>query len=141
QSWGDFSEVSAAIGSELKLLKVIGADTSFMSVAALAGLPPEIEQIDALAAFRSGREVAEIDILHLEQHGDAGLSQVGGVKSSRLGHTFQSAKMALLWSCYSGAADSWGESPALCLHRKGVGMVLSFLAELHYDDAGSIAEG
>jgi hypothetical protein len=139
QSWKDFSEVSAVIGSQLKLLKVLGADTSRMSAGALANLPPEIEQIDALAAFRSGREVAEIDILHLEQHGDAGLSQVGGVRSSKLGHTFQSAKMALLWSCYSGAADSWGESPALCLHRDGAGLVLSFLAELHNLDAKSIS--
>ena len=48
--------------------------------------------------------------------------------------------MALLWSCYSSAANSWGESPALCLHRRGTAMVLSFLAELHNLDAKSIAE-
>ena len=90
--------------------------------------------------FTAGRQVSEIDILHIEEHGNAVLSETGDVPATTMGETFRQAKMALLWSCYSGAADSWGVSPALCLHRNGVGMVLSFLAELHYDDAGSIAE-
>jgi len=65
---------------------------------------------------------------------------VGGVFSQSLANSFSSAKLALLWSCYSGAINSWGESPALCLHRNGAGIVLSFLAELHNLDAKSIAE-
>lgn len=49
-------------------------------------------------------------------------------------------KLALLWSCYSGAINSWGESPALSLHRSGAEIVLSFLAELHNLDAKSTSE-
>jgi hypothetical protein len=139
QSWQDFSTVSTTTGSHLRLLKVLGADTSRATAEALKNLPPEIEIADALVAFRSGREVEDIDILHLEQHGDVALGLVGGVRSATLARTFQSAKMALLWSCHSGATDSWGVSPALSLHRDGAGLVLSFLVELHNLDAKSIA--
>ncbi len=139
-SWQDFSEVSEITGNRLQLLKVMGADTSRVTADALADLPPEIEITDGLAALSSGQEVGAVDILHLEEHGDVAQGLTGGVRSSRLGNTFQNAKMALLWSCNSGAANSWGESPALCLHRDGAGLVLSFLAELHNLDAKSISK-
>jgi hypothetical protein len=125
------------------LLKVLGSDTNQRTAAALQALlrTPEIVQRDAAAEFAAGRQASAVDILHIEEHGNAVLSETGDVPATTMGETFRQAKIALLWSCYSGAADSWGVSPALCLHRNGVGMVLSFLAELHYDDAGSIAEG
>jgi hypothetical protein len=142
QAWEDFSELPAATGSRLQLSKVLGADTNQRTAAALDALKrtPEIVQQDATDAFEAGREIDGVDILHLEKHGNAVRGETGDVAAVTLGATFANAKIALLWSCYSGAADSWGESPALSLHRNGAGLVLSFLAELHNDDAGSIAE-
>ena len=141
-SWKDFNQLPLSTGSHLQLLKVLGSDTNRRTAAALDALArtPEIVQRDAAAEFAAGRLVTDIDILHIEEHGNAALSETGEVPATTMGETFRQAKLALLWSCYSGAADSWGISPALCLHRNGVGMVLSFLAELHNEDAGSIAE-
>jgi tetratricopeptide (TPR) repeat protein len=143
QAWSDFNQLPLSTGSRLQLLKVLGSDTNQRTAAALQALQrtPEIVQRDAAVEFAAGRQVSAVDILHIEEHGNAVLSETGDVPATTMGETFRQAKIALLWSCYSGAADSWGVSPALCLHRNGVGMVLSFLAELHYDDAGSIAEG
>jgi hypothetical protein len=142
QAWKDFNELPLSTGNRVQLLKVLGSDTNRRTAAALEALKrtPEIVQRDAAAEFAAGRQVTGVDILHIEEHGNAVLSETGDVPATTMGETFRQAKMALLWSCYSGAADSWGVSPALCLHRNGVGMVLSFLAELHNDDAGSIAE-
>src|ERR1700722_15009500 len=143
QAWSDFNQLPLSTGSRLQLLKVLGSDTNQRTAAALQALQrtPEIVQRDAAVEFAAGRQVGKVDILHIEEHGNAVLSETGDVPATTMGETFRQAKIALLWSCYSGAADSWGVSPALCLHRNGVGMVLSFLAELHYEDAGSIAEG
>jgi hypothetical protein len=143
QAWSDFNQLPLSTGNRLQLLKVLGSDTNQRTAAALQALlrTPEIVQRDAAAEFAAGRQASAVDILHIEEHGNAVLSETGDVPATTMGETFRQAKIALLWSCYSGAADSWGVSPALCLHRNGVGMVLSFLAELHYDDAGSIAEG
>ncbi|MBT9332394.1 CHAT domain-containing protein [Paracidobacterium acidisoli] len=142
QSWQDFDELPVSMGSRLQLLKVLGADTNQRTAAALDSLKrtPEIVQIDATNAFDAGRAVDQIDILHLEEHGNAVRGTIGDVSAAALGAEFAKAKIALLWSCYSGAADSWGESPALALHRSGAELVLSFLAELHNEDAGSISE-
>jgi hypothetical protein len=142
QAWSDFNQLPLSTANRLQLLKVLGSDTNQRTAAALQALlrTPEIVQRDAAAEFAAGRPVSAVDILHIEEHGNAALSETGDVPATTMGETFRQAKIALLWSCYSGAADSWGVSPALCLHRNGVGMVLSFLAELHYDDAGSIAE-
>jgi hypothetical protein len=142
QAWKDFNELPVATASRLQLSKVLGADTNQRTAAALDALTrtPEIVQQDATDAFEAGREIDGVDILHLEKHGNAVRGETGDVAAVTLGATFAKVKMALLWSCYSGAADSWGESPALSLHRNGAGLVLSFLAELHNDDAGSIAE-
>ncbi len=143
QAWKDFNQLPLSTGNRLQLLKVLGSDTNRRTAAALQALQrtPEIIQRDAAVEFGNGRPVGEIDILHIEEHGNVVLSETGDVPATTMGEIFRQAKIAMLWSCYSGAADSWGVSPALCLHRNGVGMVLSFLAELHYDDAGSIAEG
>ena len=142
QSWSDFNPLPLSTSNRLQLLKVVASDTNRRTAAALEALErtPEIVQRDAVAEFAAGREVTGVDILHIEEHGNAVLSETGDVPATTMGQTFRQATMALLWSCYSGAADSWGVSPALCLHRNGVAMVLSFLAELHNDDAGSIAE-
>jgi hypothetical protein len=142
QSWSDFNTLPLSTKNRLQLLKVVASDTNRRTAAALEALErtPEIVQRDAAAEFASGREVSGIDILHIEEHGNAVLNETGDVPATTMGRTFRQATIALLWSCYSGAADSWGVSPALCLHRNGVSMVLSFLAELHNDDAGSIAE-
>lgn len=142
QAWDEFDPLAAATRSQLLLVKVLGQDTNQRTAAALEGLrrTPEIVQRDASDAFEAGRPVDDVDLLHLEKHGNAVLDETGQVASETLGATFANAKIALLWSCYSGAANSWGESPALALHRNGARLVLSFLAELHNEDAGSIAE-
>jgi hypothetical protein len=142
QAWEEFDTMPAPTRGQLQLVKVLGQDTNQRTAAALVGLQrtPEIVQQDATDAFEAGKPVDLVDVLHLEKHGNAALGETGDVASVTLGSTFAQAKMALLWSCYSGAANSWGESPALALHKDGVGLVLSFLAELHNEDAGSIAE-
>jgi hypothetical protein len=142
QAWDEFNALPVATQGQLQLVKVLGQDTNQRTAAALAGLArtPEIVQQDATDAFEAGKPVDAVDVLHLEKHGNAVLGETGDVAPVTLGMTFAQAKIALLWSCYSGAANSWGESPALALHRNGAGLVLSFLAELHNEDAGSIAE-
>jgi hypothetical protein len=142
QAWDSFDGMPISTTGQLQLVKVLGQDTNQRTAAALEGLQrtPEIQQQDATDAFEAGRPVDSVDVLHLEKHGNAVSGDTGDVASVTLGSSFAQAKIALLWSCYSGAANSWGESPALSLHRNGAGLVLSFLAELHNEDAGSIAE-
>ena len=139
QSWSNFSLMDDTTGHTLKLMTVLGTDTNQVTAASLQGLPAEIQVIDGTTAFEAGAPVQDIDILHLEEHGSAVTNSIGDIFATTLAHTFSSVDMALLWSCYSGAANSWGESPALCLHRGGAYMVLSFLAELHNLDAKSIS--
>jgi hypothetical protein len=141
QSWADFSLMESTTGSALRLMRVLGTDTNQVTAAALSGLPAEINVVDGSQSSQAGKRVDNIDILHLEEHGDAVTNKIGDDFSTTLANTFANAKVALLWSCCSSAANSWGESPALCLHRAGAGFVLSFLAELHNLDAQSISAG
>jgi hypothetical protein len=137
--WQDFTTRPLATGNRLRLLKLLGQDTNQRTQSALDALrrTPELEQQDISADFQKG---ARGDILHLEKHGDAVQNTTGGLDSYTLAANFGDVKLALLWSCFSAAANSWGESPALSLHRGGATLVLSFLAELNNDDAGSISE-
>ena len=139
QSWGNFSAMEAPTGNTLRLATVLGKDTNQVTAASLDGLPPEIQVSDGTQAFQASLRADNVDILHLEEHGSAVTNAIGDEFSTALGSAFGSVNMALLWSCCSGAANSWGESPALCLHRSGAGFVLSFLAELHNLDAQSIS--
>ncbi len=149
QSWDPFvssATQDSTLGSTLTLLTAEGPNTINVAGAALDALPPEITRKANGLAWRDGQCVDEygkpagkIDILHLEAHGDEMTSQIGDVYATKLGETFPGVPIALLWSCSSGAANSWGESPALCLHRRNACLVLSFLAELHVDDASSIS--
>jgi hypothetical protein len=138
-SWANFKLSAITTGTELKLKTVVGADTNRMTAAYVGALPGEIQVEDGTREFEAGRRVQGVDILHLEAHGNAVTNMIGDVFATTLGTTFAGVGMALLWSCCSGAANSWGESPALCLHQKGAGLVLSFLAELHNFDAQSIS--
>jgi len=140
QAWSGFTAMPAMTDDVLELMTVLGLDTNQMTAGSLQGLPPEIRVSDASSEFNAGIPVKGAGILHLEEHGNAVLSEVGGVFSQSLAHSFGDVKLALLWSCYSGAINSWGESPALSLHRSGAEIVLSFLAELHNLDAKSISE-
>jgi hypothetical protein len=139
QAWSNFTTMASSTNNTLQLMTVLGDDTNLVTAASLQGLPPEIRVADGSQAFNAGTPAKGTDILHLEEHGNAALSEVGGVFSTTLANAFSGVKMALLWSCYSGAINSWGESPALCLHRNGAVLVLSFLAELHNLDAKSIS--
>jgi tetratricopeptide (TPR) repeat protein len=139
QSWERFSPMDATTGNSLRLMTVLGTDTNQVTASSLEGLPGEIVVMDGNAKWQAGPHVDDIDILHLEEHGSAVTNEIGDIFATELATKFANVPMALLWSCCSGAENSWGESPALCLHRNGAGFVLSFLAELHNLDAQSIA--
>ncbi len=130
QSWDDFSLEAVLFPADLRVRSDLSSDTPKNTARALESLPKEW----------TGDKSSDPDILHIEAHGDAVTSEMGAVGAWAVAEKFADAKMALLWSCYSSAANSWGESPALCLHRRGAAMVLSFQAELHNLDARSIAE-
>jgi len=133
QSWMPFSSSLAVTQSRLNLLRIAGENTNGTTNAALDKLPPEIVKLAA------DDTASDLDILHIEAHGDRVTNSIGGVSSEQFGERYGNATIALLWSCYSSSANSWGDSPALCLHRAGAALVLSFQAELHVEDAGSIA--
>jgi hypothetical protein len=133
QSWTPFSGSLAVTQSRLNLLRIAGENTNGTTNAALDKLPPEIVKLPPDDA------ASDLDILHIEAHGDRVTNSIGAVSSERFGDRYGKATIALLWSCYSSSANSWGDSPALCLHRAGAALVLSFQAELHVEDAGSIA--
>ncbi|HEY1985256.1 MAG TPA: hypothetical protein VGG85_07605 [Terracidiphilus sp.] len=153
QSWANFSLLEITTKKELQLMPILSQATNMVTAEALRDLPREIAQIDpavGMQAFTARSPVADVDILNVEAHGDAVSNSIEGVPALDFANTFCSAKIALLWSCCSGAANSWGESAALCLHNpdlhssdlhsRGAGLVLSFLAELHNDDARSISK-
>ena len=129
QAWEEFSDAPLPTQGTLNLVRVLGADTNKSTASSLAMLPPEITT-DAGGSP---------DILHMEEHGDAARNEIGGQSSPAMSAKFKTARLALLWSCYSSASNSWGESPALMLHKDGAGLVLSFQAELHNSDAKSIS--
>ena len=133
QAYDSFSASLAVTQSRLNLLRIAGDDTNFATAFALEQLPPEIVSLAA-------NDTQQPDILHVEAHGDRTTNKIGDVSAPEFGDRYGKATLALLWSCYSGAADSWGNSPALCLHQAGALMVLSFQAELHVQDAEGIAE-
>jgi hypothetical protein len=139
QSWDQFTLFEKATRNTLRVMTVLGTDTNQVTAASLNGLPREIDVADGSQSWRAGAHVDNVDILHLEEHGSAITNEIGDVFATALGTTFATVPLALLWSCCSGAANSWGESPALSLHRAGAGFVVSFLAELHNLDAQSIA--
>ncbi len=139
QCLSDFDTMAATTGSTLQLMSVSGQDTKQVTVEPVMHLPPEITVIDGAQAFVARTPVRNVDILNLEAHGNAVTNEIEGVSANEFAETFASVKIALLWSCSSGAVNSWGESPALCLHRSGAEFVVSFLAELHDLDAKSIS--
>ena len=130
QAWDDFTLKPALFPADLKVRANLSPDTPKNTAMALKSLPAEWTSVN----------LGDPDILHIEAHGDAVNNEIGSVGPWTIADKFAGAKMALLWSCYSAAANSWGESPALCLHRRGTAIVLSFQAELHNLDAKSIAE-
>ncbi|RXH58272.1 hypothetical protein [Granulicella sibirica] len=129
QSWGKFSKIPVALGATLNLVSDVDANTTSATLKSLKNLPEEITRIARGAP----------DILHIEKHGNPELNQIGGVSATTNARRYAKARIALLWSCYSGSADSWGQSPALSLHRQGVPLVLSFQAPLNVVDAKSIS--
>ena len=139
QSWDDFCDSQTMTKSRLTLTRVQGPGTSNATANAVTQVLTQSGVIDMILAAADG--AAGPDILHVEAHGDDATHQVGGVSSTRFAQQYGQPRMAMLWSCFSGAANSWGDSPALWLHRDGAAMVLSFQAELHVLDAASISQG
>jgi hypothetical protein len=147
QSWDDFSDSQTMTKSRLTLTRVEGIGTSGATANALTQLLTQsgvVDILNAKAAAVPGDDGAATaagpDILHVEAHGNDTTHQVGGVSSTRFAQLYGQPRMAMLWSCFSGAANSWGDSPALWLHRDGATMVLSFQAELHVLDAASLTQ-
>jgi tetratricopeptide (TPR) repeat protein len=147
QTWDDFSDSETMTKSRLTLTRVEGIGTSGATANALTQLLTQSGVVDILNTKPGGGETsngaataAGPDILHVEAHGDDTTHQVGGVSSTRFAQQYGQPRMAMLWSCFSGAANSWGDSPALWLHRDGAAMVLSFQAELHVLDAASLTQ-
>ena len=132
QSWNDFSPAVAVTQSKLTVLRVMGENTPGATIAGLEDPPPEIVPIP-------DRPGSNPDILHVEAHGNAVTHQIDDRSSTSFSASYGAPKIALLWSCFSSAANSWGDSPALSLHRDGAALVLSFQAELHINDATSIS--
>ena len=130
QAWDDFTLEAALFPADLKVRFDLNPDTPMDTETALKSLPKEWTR----------EKWSDPDILHIEVHGNSVNKEIGEVGPWTVAERFGKAKMALLWSCYSSAANSSDESPALCLHRLGTAMVLSFQAELHNLDAKSIAE-
>jgi hypothetical protein len=134
QAWDDFAFEPTLFPAHLKIVSNLNSgsssDTPRNTAEALKSLPREW--------ISDGSD--DSDILHIEAHGDAVRNEIGEWRPWEIAKKFGKPKMALLWSCYSSAGNSWGESPSLCLHRNGTTMVLSFQAELHNLDAKSIAE-
>jgi len=153
QAWDDFSDSQTMTKSRLTLTRVQGPGTSNATTNALSQVLTQSGVIDLVSAKAGGAAPSVSgssettgattgpDILHVEAHGDDVTHQVGGVSSTRFAQQYGQPRIALLWSCFSGAANSWGDSPALWLHRDGATMVLSFQAELHVLDAASISQG
>ena len=133
QSFDNFSTTLAVTQSRMNLLSFIGPDTNFATKGSLDLLPPEIVQL------KSGNASVP-DILHVEAHGNKVNNQLGDESANAFGAQYGKTTLALLWSCYSSSADSWGDSPALCLHKQGAAMMVSFQAELHVLDASSVAQ-
>jgi tetratricopeptide (TPR) repeat protein len=132
-SWDDFHEKDVvSTGENLSLAAEIRGDTQRSTAAILPELPNEIRIQQT--------KTKDVDIVHLEAHGNAVTQEIGEVFAREMADKFGSPKIALLWSCYSSAANSWGESPALCFHQNHATLVLSFQAELHNDDAKSISQ-
>jgi hypothetical protein len=129
QAWDDFAEAAVFFPGRLNLVTQLRPDTPRNTAKALASLPSDWGRNPSRPA----------DVLNIEAHGDAVTNEIGECGPWAVAEKFGDVKLALLWSCYSAAANSWGESPALCLHRLGAAMVLSFQAELHNEDARSIS--
>jgi hypothetical protein len=110
-------------------MSISSLDTKQMTAEPLQHVPAEIQVVDGSSAFARRTTVNNIDILNLEAHGNAVTNEIEGVTANEFAAMFAPVKLALLWSCSSGAVNSWGESPALCLHRSGADVVVSFLAD------------
>src|SRR5580658_10776307 len=82
QAWSNFNTLPAITENTLQLMTILGSDTNLVTAASLEGLPPEIRVADGSQAFRAGTPVKGVDILHLEEHGNAVLSEVGEVFST-----------------------------------------------------------
>lgn len=140
QSWFDFDPMSVSTGEPpLQLKYYISDATQRVTQAAVDALPDVINKADGTDIFLGRVPTPGLDIINIEEHGNAVTNCVGAVAAAEFAKTFAGVKIGLLWSCCSGAANSWGESPALCLHREKAIMVVSFLVELHNLDATSIS--
>ena len=139
-SWANFTLMESTTGNTLQLMTVLGTDTNQVTAASLQGLPKEIQTVDGTQAFQAGTQGREC------RHSASGRTRQRGDQRDRR-CVRNRAGQYVCRVCPSrccgvvvpGAANSWGESPALCLHRQGAGFVLSFLAELHNQDAQSIS--
>ncbi len=141
QAWDRFAfDKPLHFSDSINLVEEFGIDTRARTAGSLAVLPPEITRVPLPHGMA--------DILHLEEHGDRVANRIGGADAASL-LKYKDAGIALLWSCFSNSGgNSWGDSPALILHRgggldaatdDGAALVLSFQSELNYEDAAGIS--
>ena len=135
-AWDQFSDSVTVTQSRLDLLRVIGLGTNGATSDSVTKTLSE----SGVITLREADSAESADILHVEAHGDAVTQKIAGAGAASFAESCGQPKIALLWSCFSGAANSWGDSPALWLHRTGAVMVLSFQAELNVADASSVSE-
>lgn len=77
QSWEHFTLLETITGNRLRLMTVLGTDTNQATSESLAGLPQEIELVDGSQIWQAGTQVDTIDILYLEEHGNAVTNEIG----------------------------------------------------------------
>lgn len=118
---------------------------AFRSLEAAARAQPDRSLDVALVSDEGELEGLRADILQIEGHGGRieghiKLDEWVGADNARaLAQRIGGGAMVLLWSCYSGHIQPWGESPAMLLHQSGTKFVLSFSTRLQYDSSADIA--
>jgi tetratricopeptide (TPR) repeat protein len=132
--------------SLLRILPVTGPDTENRTLEPLRRVADSQKLLKerGIEILQKESQDIQADVIHIEAHGNrdsAAITTAQGeeLDPRQLADRYQKRDMVLLWSCYSGMMHSWGESPAMQLHRKENVMVLGFVAPLNFDSAQEIA--
>ena len=127
----------------LRIVSTFGPETNRDVLAAVMSVG--VSNLDGRPAGIEITEDLSAEIVNVVAHGDPELGETqlaDGtiVDAKQLADRFGDRLMVLMWSCYSGMIQSWGESPAMALHKAGNTFVLGFVAPLHFDESKAIAQ-
>jgi tetratricopeptide (TPR) repeat protein len=143
-----FSPGPFTCGKLLRIATVFGPGTPAGTATSVKALgekaPNRVEVLDWVFGPAAKGE-APFDVYHIEAHGDLATGGTDVDKNptpftTELPERIHCAPLVLMWTCHSGRVRSWGESPALVLHRNGNALVLSYQTELRFDSAAAIAQ-